>query len=337
MLKVIICDDSAFMRKIFTDTVNADSELTVIDTAYNGQNLLDKLNKPDNLKPDLLMLDIEMPVLNGLETLKILKKKYPKIPVLMVSALDNSETVFKALEIGAFDFIPKPGGSISLNIDSIKEELITKLKAANQAKKEKVRRPIKITKKINDFPIVAIGTSSGGPKALAELLSGIPEKFSAAFVIVQHMPAGFTKTLAQRLDDLSGLAIKEAAAGDQLKPGTALVAPGDYHLEINKDSKVELNQKPKEHGVRPAVDYMLKSLAKNFNAARITAVILTGMGKDGAVGMEKLTNKGAYGIIEAKESALVYGMPSAAAAKGAYDEILNIDKIAARIIEIVEG
>jgi len=334
MLKVMICDDSAFMRKIFSDTVEADSELTVVDTAYNGQNLLDKLEKE---KIDLLMLDIEMPVLNGLETLKIVKEKYSDLPVIMVSALDNSETVFKALDIGAFDFIPKPGGSISLNIDSIKEELLTKLKAAHQSKKERLNKPVKITKKIKDFPIVAIGTSSGGPRALSTLLSGIPDNFPAAFVIVQHMPAGFTKTLADRLDTLSGLNIKEAEAGDKLKRGHALLAPGDYHLEIDERGRVKLNQKPKEHGVRPSVDYMLKSLAQNYNGERITALILTGMGRDGAEGMAELKNNGAYGIIEAKESALVYGMPSATAAKGAYDEILNINDIAARLIEIVEG
>ncbi len=334
MIKVIICDDSAFMRKIFSDTVESDSEFTVLATAYNGQNLLDKLEKE---KPDLIMLDIEMPVLNGLQTLKIVKEKYPEIPVIMVSALDNSETVFKALDIGAFDFIPKPDGSISLNIDSIKEELLIKLKAAYQSKKGKIAKPLKIRKRVKDFPIVAIGTSSGGPKALSKLLSGIPDNFPAAFVIVQHMPAGFTKTLAARLDRLSGLNIKEAEAGDKLKKGHALLAPGDYHLEINNIGQVKLNQNPKEHGVRPSVDYMLKSLAKNFNGERITAVILTGMGHDGAVGMEELTNDGAYGIIEAKESALVYGMPSSTAAKGAYNEILNINEIAKRLIEIVEG
>lgn len=334
MLKVMICDDSAFMRKIFSDTVESDSELTVIDTAYNGQNLLDKLDKN---KADILMLDIEMPVLNGLETLKIVKEKYSDLPVIMVSALDNSNTVFKALDMGAFDFIPKPGGSISLNIDSIKEELISKLKAAHQSKKEKVTKPVQINKQIKEFPIIAIGTSSGGPRALTTLLSGIPDNFPAAFVIVQHMPAGFTKTLAERLNTVSGLSIKEAEKGDKLEKGKGLLAPGDYHLEINQKGKVELNQNDKEHGVRPSVDYMMKSLARNFNAERITACILTGMGRDGAAGMEELTTGGAYGIIEAKESALVYGMPSAAAAKGAYDEILNINDIAARLIEIVEG
>ena len=334
MAKVLICDDSAFMRKIFSDTIKKDSELELAETAYNGEDALRKLK---NLDVDLLMLDVEMPKLNGLETLEIVKNKYPKIPVIMVSALDNRETVFRALELGAFDFVPKPSGSISLNIDSIKEELITKLKAAHKSKKERVTKPVKIRKRIKSFPIVAIGTSSGGPRALSTLLSGIPNNFPAAFVIVQHMPAGFTKTLADRLNSISGLSIKEAEAGDKLKKGHALLAPGDYHLEINNNGQVKLNQNPKEHGVRPSVDYMLKSLAQNYNAERITAVILTGMGRDGAVGMEELTNNGAYGIIEAKESALVYGMPSAAAAKGAYDEILNINDIAARLIEIVEG
>ncbi len=336
MLKVLICDDSAFMRKIFSDTIEKDPELDVAATAYNGQDALRKLKKIDI---DLLMLDVEMPKLNGLETLEIVKDKYPDLPVIMVSALDNRETVFKALELGAFDFIPKPSGSISLNIDSIKEELLLKLKAAADSnggfKKKKVKN--KIIKNSSSFPIVAVGSSSGGPRALNKLFSDIGENSPAAFVIVQHMPAGFTETLAERLDNVSGLKIKEAEAGDRLQPGHGLLAPGDFHLEIDAQGKVKLNKKERLHGVRPCVDYMMQSISEHFAGDRLLGVILTGMGHDGAIGMTEIVNKGGYGIIESKETALVYGMPSAAAKAGAYHEIKRIDEIGKRITEIVEG
>jgi two-component system chemotaxis response regulator CheB len=336
MLKVLICDDSAFMRKIFSDTIEKDAELKVAATAYNGQDALRKLKKID---VDLLMLDVEMPKLNGLETLEIVKDKYPEIPVIMVSALDNRETVFRALELGAFDFIPKPSGSISLNIDSIKEELLRKLKAAadsnGRLKNRKYRK--KSIQKSSDFPIVAVGSSSGGPRALNKLFADIGENSPAAFVIVQHMPAGFTETLAERLNNISGLKIKEAAEGDQLQPGHGLLAPGDYHLEIDEQGRVRLNQKERLHGVRPCVDYMMKSLADHFSGERLLGVILTGMGHDGAEGMSAIVNNGGYGIIESKETALVYGMPSAAAKADAYHEIKRIDEIGSRITEIVEG
>ncbi|MFP4198408.1 MAG: chemotaxis response regulator protein-glutamate methylesterase [Halanaerobium sp.] len=336
MYKVLICDDSAFMRKIFSDTIAKDAELEVAATAYNGQDALHKLKKID---VDLLMLDVEMPKLNGLETLEIVKEKYPEIPVIMVSALDNRETVFRALELGAFDFIPKPSGSISLNIDSIKEELLLKLKAAADSSRglDNSRVKKKAIKQSGGFPIVAVGSSSGGPRALNKLFADIGDNSPAAFVIVQHMPAGFTETLAERLNNISGLKIKEAAEGDRLRPGRGLLAPGDYHLEIDEQGRVRLNQKERLHGVRPCVDYMMQSIADHFSGQRLLGVILTGMGHDGAEGMSAIVNKGGYGIIESKETALVYGMPSAAAKAGAYHEIKRIDQIGRRITEIVEG
>jgi two-component system chemotaxis response regulator CheB len=336
MHKIMICDDSAFMRKIFSDTVNKDPQLKVETTAHNGRDALKKLKK-ENI--DLLMLDVEMPKMNGIETLKSVKELYPELPVIMVSALDNRETVFKALDLGAFDFIPKPSGSISLNIDSIKEELIIKIKAALQTKKEHSRKKLKRNKinNSNKFPIIAVGSSSGGPRALTTLFSEIPDNFPAAFVIVQHMPAGFTETLAQRLNRISGLEIKEAEKGDRLEAGCGILAPGDFHLEIDSRGRTKLNQKERRHGVRPCVDYMMTSLAQNFAGERLLGVILTGMGHDGAEGMDKLVSAGGYGIIESKETALVYGMPSSVAKIGAYHEIKKIDEIADRLIEIVEG
>lgn len=192
-------------------------------------------------------------------------------------------------------------------------------------------------KKTSDFPIIAIGTSSGGPKALNKILEKISTGFPAAFLIVQHMPAGFTKTLAERLDNISGLKVKEAEEGDKLKAGHAFLAPGDFHLEVDKENKIRLNKKARLHGVRPCVDYMMQSLVEHYNAKRLIGVILTGMGHDGADGMTAIINKGGYGIVESKKTALVYGMPSAAIKAGAYHEIKNIEEIANKIIEMVEG
>ena len=346
MIKVMVVDDSAFMRKLFTDSIEKDSKLNVIETARNGKDALKKLK---DIQPDVITLDIEMPVKDGLITLKEINKSYPEIPVIMVSALDNRDTVMKALEIGAFDFIPKPSGSISLNIDDIIDELQEKIKVSINAENNKnksisgafnVRKSIKNkveTKSYtdNDFPIIAIGASSGGPKALKDVLTLFPANFPGALVVVQHMPAGFTTSLSNRLNQQCNLKVKEASQGDRLKPGQVLIAPGDYHLTINSEGKVELNQKPKNWGVRPCADYMLKSLAKNYKE-RIIGVILTGMGHDGGEGMTEIKNNGGYGIVESKSTALVYGMPGTTIKAGAYDKVLPRYEIPEYIIKLID-
>ncbi len=340
MIKVLVVDDSAFMRQIFKKTINEDPELKVIETARNGSKALDLIPE---IKPDVITLDVEMPVKNGIETLKKIMEFPEPIPVVMVSALNNKETVLKALEIGAFDFIPKPSGTISLNIDQITEQLIQKLKTAAKNKKiacdiEKIKTyPGTIDNKNNkDFPVIAIGCSSGGPKALKKLLSVFPGNFPAALVIVQHMPAGFTDSLARRLNQTSKVTVKEASEHDYIKKGVALIAPGDYHLTVNQNEKITLNQKPTKWGVRPCVDYMMSSIAQIYQE-RVIGVILTGMGHDGAQGMSNIKNYNGYGIVEDKSTALVYGMPATTIKKNVYDEIIPLDQIGFKIIEIIEG
>lgn len=346
MIKVMVVDDSAFMRKLFKESIEKDANLNVIETARNGKDALKKLK---DIKPDVITLDIEMPVKDGLTTLKEINKTYPEIPVIMVSALDNRDTVMKALEIGAFDFIPKPSGSISLNIDDIIDELQEKIKVSINAENNQnksVSGAFRIKKTIKNkirnknyteknFPIVAIGASSGGPKALKDVLTLFPADFPGALVVVQHMPAGFTTSLSNRLNQQSNLQIKEASQGDRIKPGIVLIAPGDYHLIINSEGKVELNQKPKNWGVRPCADYMFKSLAKNYKE-RTIGVILTGMGHDGGEGMTAIKNNGGYGIVEAKSTALVYGMPGTTIKAGAYDKILPRYEIPEYIINLID-
>ncbi|MFW5999606.1 MAG: protein-glutamate methylesterase/protein-glutamine glutaminase [Halanaerobiaceae bacterium] len=340
MIKVLVVDDSAFMRQILKRTINRDPELKTISTANNGAEALKQI---EEFKPDVITLDIDMPVKNGLETLEEIIRLEKPLPVIILSALDTKDTVMQALELGAFDFIAKPSGKISLSINEIREKLLKKIKAAHKSQPNVYNEPeVKISpgKKISknskeNFPVIAIGSSSGGPKALKKLLSIFPENFPAGFIIVQHMPAGFTTSLAARLNDNSGLQVKEAQENDPINPGKALVAPGDFHLTINSEKKVKLDKRPKEWGVRPCVDYMMSSSARIFKK-RLTGIILTGMGHDGASGMKIIQQHNGYGIVEDKSTALVYGMPSAVIRAGAYDEILPLNKIGQKIIDIVE-
>lgn len=345
MIKVLVVDDSAFMRKLFSETINSEPDLQVIDTARHGTQALKKI---EELNPDIITLDIEMPKLDGLETLKILQEKYPCLPVLMVSALDNRDTVMKALDIGAFDFIPKPSGSISLEIDDIERDLIEKIKAGAESSPLEGRRecqqvniktspPEKISREKwqkNEFPVIAMGASSGGPRAIKEILGALPANLPAGIAIVQHMPAGFTTSLAERLDKETNLNVKEAENGDKLKPDSALLAPGDYHMTFTAEG-VNLDKGPKRWGVRPCVDHMMASMAPIYKD-RIIGVILTGMGSDGGEGMKAIKKHEGYGIVEAESSALVYGMPRTVIKTGAYDEILPRSKIPQTLVKLIE-
>jgi len=338
MIKVLVIDDAPFMRQIFKRVIEKDPELSVIATAENG---IEGLKIIKETHPDVITLDIDMPEKDGLETLKEIMALPAPIPTIMVSALDDRETVLKALELGAFDFIPKPSKPHTVNISDIEDDLIQQIKAAAGAlrKPDKIKplspyreRHLEVQGK---FPIIAIGTSSGGPKALKSILPVFPANFPGAIVIVQHMPAGFTSSLASRLDNESAITIKEASNNDKLKPGLALIAPGDFHLEVDKEGFIKLNKKPPKWAVRPCVDYMMTSLGKNFTD-RVIGVILTGMGVDGAEGMQVIKENNGYGIIEDESTALVYGMPAAVQKKGAYDEIVPIHQIPFRIINIIE-
>ncbi|MFW6381330.1 MAG: protein-glutamate methylesterase/protein-glutamine glutaminase [Bacillota bacterium] len=339
MINVLVVDDSAFMRQVFKRRINQESDMKTVDIARNGQQALELIEKHD---PDVVTLDIEMPVKNGLETLKQIRETEKPLSVIMVSALDNKQTVIRALELGAFDFIPKPSGSISLDVEKIMDQLLTKIRAAARAENrtQKIKTltaqyPKQVEYTGEKFPVIAIGSSSGGPRALKELISVFPAEFPGAFIIVQHMPAGFTSSLAHHLDLASCIKVREAAENDRIKPGTALLAPGDYHLEINQHGRVKLNQQQPEWGVRPCVDYMMIPVARVFRD-RVIGVILTGMGHDGARGMKEIKEYNGYGIVEDKSTALVYGMPSSTIDKGAYDDILPLDQIGFKIIEIIE-
>ncbi|WP_432665034.1 chemotaxis response regulator protein-glutamate methylesterase [Wukongibacter baidiensis] len=351
-IKVLIVDDSAFMRKILSDIVSSHPDIDVINTAKNGEEAIKKIQED---KPDVVTLDVEMPIMDGLSALKKIMNDYP-VPVLMLSSLtkEGADSTIKALQYGAVDFIAKPSNIFKINVDDMKKQLIDKVIIASKVKFRKnllnkndslgvTRKTVQRTKrtvssKSRMKKIVAIGTSTGGPRALQNVLPHIPKDIDAAIVIVQHMPPGFTKSLANRLDSISEISIKEAEHNDILLPGHAYIAPGSEHMEIVKEGDtyvIKLNKEAPVSGHRPSVDVLMNSLART-GVRDIIGVILTGMGSDGAAGLKNLKNNSAYIIAQDEESCVVFGMPKSTIKLGVVDKVLPIDDISDEIIKAVE-
>lgn len=341
-IRVLVIDDSAFMRKIISEILASDHRIRVVGTARNGQDGLEKIK---TLHPDVITLDIEMPVLDGITTLKEIMKTNP-LPVIMVSSVsgDEADKTIKAISKGAVDFIAKPSGPISLNMENVKDEVISKVITASQAKVSNSNRLVANQFKKDSLAqrkktIIAIGTSTGGPKALMQLLADIPEDFPAPILIVQHMPANFTKSLAKRLDQLAKITVKEATHGEVIQSGYAYIAPGDYHMvarQVERAVAIELTKEPSQNIHRPSVDTLFKSLAPLHQYNKI-ATILTGMGRDGAKGITYLKEKDENLIVltESKQSALIYGMPRAVKKTGYVNMSVHIERIGKVIEEIV--
>jgi len=285
-------------------------------------------------------MDVEMPCMDGLETLKKIMNDYPT-PVIMLSAYTpkGAEITLKALEYGAVDFVRKPSGEISLDIKKVQKELIEKIKAAKTidlsnlkfiSKKEVSVEKSFSLKTETIKALVIIAASTGGPMALNEILSKLEKKnFPVAYLIIQHMSCGFTATLASRLNLISILNVKEAEDKEEIRPETIYIAPGNFHMEIeniNNRIYIALNQKPSLHGVRPAADCTMTSVANNFKY-NIISVILTGMGKDGAAGAEKIKEKGGKVIAQDKNTCVIFGMPRVAIEKGVVDIVAPLQKI----------
>lgn len=351
-IRVIVIDDSAFMRKVISNILESSPTIEVIATARNGE---DGLNKIEKYHPDVVTLDVEMPIMDGMETLERIMKSH-SLPVVMLSSVSDKdkEKVVQAMSKGAVDFIEKPSGAISLNITDIKDEIVRKVLIAAEAKVSHIHddeKPLKdVTKRtiidktnisfVKHQSIVAIGTSTGGPKALLTVLKDIPKDFNAPIVIVQHMPPGFTKSLAERLDHNCHLHVKEAEDGDMLQSGTVYIAPGDSHMEVKSTQsnlKIELTKAPKRNGHRPSVDVLFESLSLISHLNKL-AVVLTGMGNDGAHGVQQLKKSDQHTIIiaENKESSVVYGMPKAAKLTNCVDYIVHLQEVCSTVIKIVD-
>ncbi|MCM3759468.1 chemotaxis response regulator protein-glutamate methylesterase [Alkalihalobacillus oceani] len=337
------------MRKVISDMLNQDPRIHVIGTARNGE---DALRKRKQLRPDVMTLDVEMPIMNGLETLKHVMNDDP-CPVVMISSTtkQGAENTLLAMEYGAVDFVTKPSGAISLDIDRVENEIVEKVVYAARARlRRSSPKPIiqpretqfaTRQKRASSSParqMIAIGTSTGGPKALKDVITKLPGSLKAPVLIVQHMPAGFTRSLAERLDSLSEITVKEAENGDVLQDGIAYIAPGGYHLSVREQHSsyvIETHLEEPRRGHRPAVDVMYESLAAIDDIETI-AVIMTGMGADGSEGLMKLKQSGScYAIAEAEESCVVFGMPKVAIRTKLVDEVVHIQEIAGRIIRQV--
>jgi len=337
-LRVLVVDDSLLMRKMISDIINSDDDLEVIGSARNGSIALDMIRAE---KPDIVTLDIEMPVMDGITTLKKIMKEFP-IPVVMLSSLGrtNVEITFQCLDLGAVDFISKTADPFSMSLWTIKDEIISKVKAASQVKnfdiiKKKMKKASQIQKisKGHDR-IIIIGTSTGGPKALPVVLSSLPKNLPAPVLLVQHMPEGFTKSFADRLNKLCPLEVKEAEENDIIIPGRILIAPGNKHMEVKK-GRIHLTEGPKVHFVRPSVDVTMKCAVEMWGADCI-GVILTGMGSDGVDGMQMIFDKGGRTIAQDKESCIIYGMPRAVVDRNLANVIVPLDKIAHEIVKALE-
>ncbi len=350
-IEVLVVDDSAFMRKVVSELLDEYSDIKVVDQARNGEDALKKL---EQYTPDVITLDVEMPRMDGLEFLQHLMAEQP-LPVVMLSSVTEkgSKATIEALELGAFDFIPKPSGAISLDIKKVKTSLVEKVRLAAQSnvkrkikqqdptKKENLkqqkqteRRKIKSVNQEQDILLV-IGASTGGPKALKEVFSRLPGDLNAAVLVVQHMPAGFTTSLAERLDKLSELNVKEAERGNKLEPGKVFLAPGNYHLVIDK-AGIDLTQEDKLHNVRPAIDKTMESVVENYEG-QIVGVLLTGMGKDGTHGLELIKEVGGQTIAQDETTSVVYGMPRSAYERGAVDVVKPVQEIAAEIVTMINN
>ncbi len=349
-IKVLVVDDSALMRKIISDMINGEPDMETIDIARNGEELLNKL--PQSI-PDVITLDVEMPKIDGITALKELRKRNINVPVIVLSSVSKRgpELTMDCLAAGAFDFLAKPSGPISLDINKIKDELVQKIRLAYEkglSQNKMVEKNVQLENKI-EFKVenktrnisrsgkveaIVIGASTGGPKAIYTVITALPEKLGVPVFVVQHMPVGFTKAFSERLDSNSKIHVVEAAEGMDIRRDTVYVAPGGFHMEVGVDNKMHLNTEPPIWGVRPAVDKLFISASKVYGA-QIVSVVLTGMGKDGADGTVEIKRKGGITIAEDKSTCTIYGMPKAAYETGMVDIVLPINNVAHEIIKAV--
>jgi len=347
MIKVLVVDDSALVRKLLTKELNKQSDIEVVGTALNPYVAREMIAR---LKPDVLTLDLEMPRMDGLSFLSKLMKHYP-MPVVVVSSLTpkNSDNALTALQLGAVEVICKPGSAYSTQ--DITREIIQAVRTASIAKIDSVDQndnKFRLRNENNSFPtvrlkettkkMIAVGSSTGGTRALEVVLPALPPNIPG-MVIVQHMPPVFTRSFADRLNTICQVNVKEAENGDWIQPGRVLIAPGNYHMIVQRKGAryyARIKGGPPVHHSRPSVDVLFNSVAKSVGI-NATGVILTGMGSDGAKGMLAMKEQGAHTIGQDEESCVVYGMPKVAYEIGAVDEVLPLHKIADAIVAHAKG
>lgn len=343
-IRVLIVDDSALVRKLLRDVINADPEMEVAGVAANG---IEAIRAVSELQPDVVTMDIHMPEMDGLAALEYIMRKNP-LPVVMLSALAQrgAAATLRALELGAVDFIAKPSHYPSA-VKEVREEVVLKIKTAFHArghirkgypKHEGKRKIAQVGKAPNEEKLVVIGASAGGPRALSEIMPMFPREMLAAMVIVQHMPGVFTRSFAARLNSISELPVKEAEDGEVIKPGMVLVAPGDKELIVSPDreglGRVELMDSANRSGATPRIDTTMITAAETYGPQTI-GVIMTGMGSDGARGMERIKKSKGSTIAQDEASCLVFGMPKVAIERGYVDWVVSLEKIPEKIMELL--
>ena len=353
-IKVLVVDDSALVRKIIIDILEGDPRIEVVGTANNGKTAIFKNTV---LNPDVITMDIEMPIMNGLDALKEIIRTNPK-PVIMMSVLtqDGAEPTFKALEYGAVDFIPKPSSILSMTVEEIGNLLINKVisvhnyklkikggdevvrgseEPALPGKKDDIPKKKVVISPEKSNKIVCVGTSTGGPSALLNVFKAMPVNFSSSMLVVQHMPEGFTRAFAERLNNSSALTVKEAEDGDEVLPGCGYIAPGHSHMYLETvagKKTIRILKGEKVSGHQPSIDVLFNSVAEN-SGKNTVAVIMTGMGKDGASGIYNIKQKGGYTIAQNEDTSVVYGMNRVAVEMGAIDTIVPLNDIPEKILE----
>lgn len=360
-IRVLVVDDSVVVRRLLLDALAEDPEIEVVGTAANGKIALAKIAQE---RPDVVTMDIEMPEMDGIETLRALKEAKSRVPVIMFSTLTQrgGAATLDAISLGAADYVTKPSnvGNVTQAREALRDELVPKVKALYHKTKERekpipavarpqcampvqpavvpptARRPAANVKPVS-FEALAIGVSTGGPQALLELIPRLPKDFHLAVFIVQHMPALFTRLLAERLDSKSNLTVKEASEGALVTPGSVWVAPGDFHMTVvrtGKDVRLHLDQRPPENSCRPAADPLFRSVAECYGEKTI-ALVMTGMGQDGLAGCESVRKARGHILVQDEKSSVVWGMPGFVARAGLADAVIPLDLLAEEVLNRV--
>ena len=349
-IRVLVVDDSVVVRRLLTDLIAAEPNCEVVGSAANGKIALAKIPQ---VNPDLVTLDVEMPEMDGLETLAAIRKNYKTLPVIMFSALTEraASATLQALALGATDYVTKPTAVSGRGaLEQVRDQLIPKIRGLMSPASLTVARPVAVrTPKPRTDPatgvrpqtvdIVAIGASTGGPNALAALLPKLGADFPVPIVVTQHMPPLFTRLLAERLGTLSALRVHEAQDGEAIERGHVYVAPGDLHLEVRRDGtamRLALHQSPPENSCRPAVDVMFRSVVSAYGPGTL-ATVLTGMGQDGLRGCELVREARGQVVVQDEASSVVWGMPGAVAKAGVADAVVPLELVASEITRRVAG
>lgn len=354
-IRVLVVDDSSFMRAAVQRVLASDPRLEVVGQAKDGEDAVAQVKK---LRPDVVTMDFNMPRMNGAEAVRAILRDHPT-PVVMLSAhtLDGARETMEALAAGAVDFLPKPAGEVSVDLSAVRDALIEKVVAAaasrpraprpalppppRPSKEPRVTRTERVPQRTSNIslaqlldPAVIVAVSTGGPAALERVLPMLPKDFSAGMLVVQHMPAHFTAALAERLDRLCQLRVREARDGDRISAGTILFAPGDQHVIVDRSGSLKLLQTAPVNGCRPSADVTLQSAAPIYGA-RLCGVVMTGMGRDGATGLAQVRALGGRVVAQDRETSVVWGMPKAAVDSGVVEDVVALDELPQTLRRIV--